>query len=79
MATKPNLLVLASPDSPELTVLDKIKDDVNIVGVGITLAQLQNVQSNTWPTIEMVLAAGASSLHHSTHAHCRSSLSTAVV
>lgn len=61
MATKANLLVLASADSPELKVLDRIKDQVNIVGVGATLAQLQNVSADAWATVDVALAAGASS------------------
>lgn len=61
MATKLNLLVLASADSPELKVLDRIKGEVQIVGVGATLAQLQNMPEDAWATVDVVLAAGAPS------------------
>lgn len=61
MATKPNVLVLASADSPELKVLDKVKDEVNIVGIGTTLAQLQSMPEGAWATVDVALAAGAPS------------------
>lgn len=58
IATKPNLLVLASQDSPELNVLDKIKNDVNIVGVGNTAAELEKMPAESWATVDVALACG---------------------
>jgi hypothetical protein len=55
----PNLLVITSPESKELRVLDKIKQHVNILGIGRNLAELQNVSEEQWSSVDVLLNCGA--------------------
>lgn len=57
--TKPNLLVIAGADSPELKVLDSAKGEVNIVATGRNLEELSHLTTEDWSSIDVVLNCGA--------------------
>lgn len=53
-----NLLVIASPDTPELSVLQQLPAGVNIVATGQTLAELSQLSDEQWGSIEVALNCG---------------------
>lgn len=54
-----NLLVVASPDTPELSVLKQLPPEVKVVATGQTLADLsKQLTDEQWGTIDVVLNCG---------------------
>jgi hypothetical protein len=54
-----NLLVVANPETPELSVLQKLPPGVNIVATGQTLAELnQQLSDDQWGSIDVMLNCG---------------------
>lgn len=56
MAEVPKLLVITSPDTQELNVLEKLKDRVKIVGVGRNEAELADQPE--WSNCDVLLNCG---------------------
>lgn len=57
-ATAPNLLVVASPNTPELSMLKNLPQSVRVVGIGRTLADLNHLQPEDWASIDVLLNCG---------------------
>ena len=56
---KVNLLVVASPDTPELSVLQQLPPEVKVVATGQTLAELsKQLTDEQWGTIDCILNCG---------------------
>ena len=54
-----NLLVVASPDTPELSVLQQLPPEVKVVATGQTLADLsKQLTDEQWGSIDVVLNCG---------------------
>lgn len=57
-ASSVNLLVVASPDTPELSVLKKLPAGCKTVATGQTLADLSHFSEEQWASIDVVLNCG---------------------
>jgi hypothetical protein len=57
---KPNLLVITSPTSPELSVLNELKGRVNVVGIGKTSQELDHLSQHDWASVDCLLNCGVS-------------------
>lgn len=54
-----NLLVVASPDTPELSVLKQLPPEVKVVATGQTLSELsKQLADDQWGSIDVVLNCG---------------------
>lgn len=54
-----NLLVVASPDTPELSVLQHLPPEVKVVATGQTLSDLsKQLSDEQWGTIDVLLNCG---------------------
>ena len=53
-----NLLVVSSPDTPELSVLKKLPKGVNVVAIGQTLEDLHHLTEEQWKSVEVLLNCG---------------------
>lgn len=54
-----NLLVVASPDTPELSVLKQLPAEVKVVATGQTLADLsKQLSDEQWGSIDVLLNCG---------------------
>ncbi|EIE24549.1 hypothetical protein COCSUDRAFT_32746 [Coccomyxa subellipsoidea C-169] len=58
-APKARILVLHSPDAPELEVLKKLPEDAKIVGVGRTYEDLSSLSESDWQSVNVLLNCGA--------------------
>eukprot|EP00878_Enallax_costatus_P046953 GHUV01057287.1.p1 GENE.GHUV01057287.1~~GHUV01057287.1.p1 ORF type:complete len:340 (+),score=73.08 GHUV01057287.1:317-1336(+) len=57
-ASSVNLLVVASPDTPELSVLQKLPPGCNIVATGQTLTDLRHLSKEQWSSVDVMLNCG---------------------
>lgn len=57
-ASNVNLLVVASPDTPELSVLEKLPAGCKIIATGQTLAELSHLSDEQWSSIDAMLNCG---------------------
>lgn len=57
-ATNVNLLVVASPETPELSVLQKLPAGCKVIATGQTLADLSHLSDEQWISIDVVLNCG---------------------
>jgi hypothetical protein len=58
-AAKPtNLLVVSSPNTPELSALEKLPDSVHVVAIGQTLEDLHHLSEQQWNSVEVLLNCG---------------------
>jgi hypothetical protein len=53
-----NLLVVASPEAPELSVLKQLPPEVKVVATGQTLSDLKQLPEEQWGSIDVVLNCG---------------------
>lgn len=54
-----NLLVVASPDTPELSVLKQLPPEVKVVATGQTMADLdKQLSDDQWGSIDVLLNCG---------------------
>jgi hypothetical protein len=58
------LLITSSKESPELDVLDKIKDVVDVVAIGRNVDELSQLADEDWAAAEVLLNCGAPSHVH---------------
>ncbi|KAK9909416.1 hypothetical protein WJX75_001901 [Coccomyxa subellipsoidea] len=57
--SKARILVLHTPDAPELEVLKKLPKDAHIVGVGRTLEDLSGLSDIDWQSVNVLLNCGS--------------------
>jgi hypothetical protein len=55
----PKLLVTSTKDSPELEVLDTVKDKVQVIAIGRNVDELSHLSEDDWAGIEVLLNCGA--------------------
>ena len=58
MAKAVKLLVVSSPDSPELSVLKDLPPSVEVVGIGQTVRDLHALTEGQWASVDVLLNAG---------------------
>ena len=58
MAKAVKLLVVSSPDSPELSVLKDLPPSVEVIGIGQTVRDLHALTEEQWASVDVLLNAG---------------------
>ncbi|CAL8467553.1 g7091 [Coccomyxa elongata] len=56
---KARILVLHTPDAPELEVLKRLPADSTVVGIGRTLEDLSNLSDSDWQSVNVLLNCGS--------------------
>ena len=58
MPSKPQIIAITSPESPELSVLKELEGVADVVAVGQNIEAL-GLADDAWPTIDVMLNCGA--------------------
>ena len=57
-ARRTKLIVITSADSPELCVLDSLKDSVETVAIGQSPSDFEHLSPEAWQSIDVLLNCG---------------------